>query len=142
VHKRTRRDADLARAALEAAVRAHHELLDAQERFDQAMWAARSAGVSVRQLADAVAMSKSQVSRRYKRAFRRYLSEPDAHDFAAQIARLAEIAPDPPPQPGLTPDPKDDYLVALARAAGAHWLVAGDPHLTGLTDPPATGPHP
>jgi len=65
---RSRRDEDWARAALEAAVRAHHELLDAQERFDTAMWAARSAGVSVRELADAVAMSKSQVSRRYKRA--------------------------------------------------------------------------
>jgi len=65
---RSRRDDDGARGALEAAVRAHHALLDAQERFDNAMWAARSAGVSVRELAAAVAMSKSQVSRRYKRA--------------------------------------------------------------------------
>jgi DNA-binding Xre family transcriptional regulator len=30
------------------------------------MWEARRAGVSVRDLANAVAMSKSQVSRRYK----------------------------------------------------------------------------
>jgi len=55
-----------AQAALYAAVRAHHELLDAEERFDEAMWEARRAGVSVRDLAAAVAMSKSQVSRRYK----------------------------------------------------------------------------
>jgi AcrR family transcriptional regulator len=55
-----------AQAALHAAVRAHHELLDAEERFDEAMWGARRAGVSVRDLAAAVGMSKSQVSRRYK----------------------------------------------------------------------------
>jgi ribosome-binding protein aMBF1 (putative translation factor) len=59
------RDPD-AQATLHEAVRAHHELLDAEERFDEAMWAARRAGVSVRDLAAAVAMSKSQVSRRYK----------------------------------------------------------------------------
>ena len=59
------RDPD-AQATLHEAVRAHHELLDAEERFDEAMWAARRAGVSVRDLAAAVVMSKSQVSRRYK----------------------------------------------------------------------------
>ncbi len=37
--------------------------------------------------------------------------------------------------PGLTPDPKDDYLVALARSAAAHFLVSGDPHLTELVNP-------
>ncbi len=26
-------------------------------------------------------------------------------------------------------DPKDDYLVALAQASGADYLVSGDPHL-------------
>ena len=28
-------------------------------------------------------------------------------------------------------DPKDDYLVALARVSGADYLVSGDPHLVG-----------
>lgn len=55
-----------ARSALAEAVRAHHELLDAEEEFDRAMWAARRAGVPVRDLAAAVGMSKSHVSRRYK----------------------------------------------------------------------------
>lgn len=55
-----------AQAALAAAIRAQHELLAAEERFDQAMWDARRAGVAVRELAAAVGMSKSQVSRRYK----------------------------------------------------------------------------
>jgi putative PIN family toxin of toxin-antitoxin system len=35
---------------------------------------------------------------------------------------------DPPANPGLTPDPGDDYLVALARAAGAQCIVSGDAH--------------
>jgi len=34
----------------------------------------------------------------------------------------------------LTPDPGDDYLVSLAQATGADYLVSGDAHLTGLDD--------
>lgn len=30
-------------------------------------------------------------------------------------------------------DPKDDYLVALARASSADYLVSGDPHLAGTS---------
>jgi putative PIN family toxin of toxin-antitoxin system len=45
------------------------------------------------------------------------------------------LFPDPPPQPGLTPDPGDDYLVTLARAANADCIVSGDKHLTQLIDP-------
>ncbi len=67
--------------------------------------------------------------------FRRWLTEPEARRVAGAIARLAELHPDPPPLPGLTPDPKDDYLVALARSAAADYLISGDQHLTGLTDP-------
>jgi hypothetical protein len=29
---------------------------------------------------------------------------------------------------GLTPEPGDDYIVALARRAGAHFIVFGDQH--------------
>lgn len=41
-------------------------------------------------------------------------------------------------------DPGDDYLVALARAAGAHAIVTGDRHLLELEDlrPPALEPRP
>jgi len=31
---------------------------------------------------------------------------------------------------GLTPDRANDYLVALARVAKAHFLILGHPHLT------------
>ena len=35
-------------------------------------------------------------------------------------------------------DPKDDYLVALARVLGAGYLVSGDPHLTAASLDAAT----
>ncbi len=49
---------------------------------------------------------------------------------------------DPASIPRVTPDPNDDYLVALARAAKVRFLVSGDPHLTGLqdADPPVLTP--
>jgi hypothetical protein len=36
---------------------------------------------------------------------------------------------------GLSPDPDDDYLIALARIAEADYLVSGDRHLTAISDP-------
>jgi uncharacterized protein len=47
----------------------------------------------------------------------------------------AVMVGDPPLRPGLTPDPGDDYLVALAREADAQCIVSGDVHLTQLVDP-------
>ena len=74
--------------------------------------------------------------------FRRYLSEDEARGYVGRVRSSSTMVPDPAFDPGLTPDPKDDYLVALARAAGAHLLVSGDPHLTGLEapDPPVFAP--
>lgn len=42
---------------------------------------------------------------------------------------------DPVGQSGATPDPGDDYLVALAQAVDADCIVSGDLHLTQLSDP-------
>jgi predicted nucleic acid-binding protein len=52
------------------------------------------------------------------------------------------LVDDPSSQPGLTPDPGDDYLVALARKAAAECIVSGDAHLTQRADaePPALTP--
>jgi uncharacterized protein len=47
----------------------------------------------------------------------------------------AVLVDDPSTQSGLTPDPGDDYLVALAQKADAQYIVSGDTHLTQLTDP-------
>ena len=68
--------------------------------------------------------------------FRRWVSTSIAHEFGDGLADGALVVDDPTPeQPGLSPDPHDDYLVTLARAADAHYLVSGDRHLTGLADP-------
>lgn len=56
----------------------------------------------------------------------------------AYIAALAGDAlqiDDPPDPPSVSPDPGDDYLFALARAAGADVIVSGDSHLTQLRNP-------
>ena len=47
-----------------------------------------------------------------------------------------------PPSDPVPGDPGDDYLVALARAAGAHVIVTGDRHLLDLEGlrPPAIEP--
>lgn len=77
-----------------------------------------------------------------RQKFRRYLSEDEARGYVGRVRSASTMVPDPAFDPGLTPDPKDDYLVALARAASAHLLVSGDPHLTRLEapDPPVLVP--
>ena len=65
----------------------------------------------------------------------RYLGAGDATELLAAIRLQAEWADDPPAEIRLTPDRGDDYLVALARATCADYLISGDAHLTGLADP-------
>ncbi len=64
-----------------------------------------------------------------------FVSTGDAAELREAILRQAVLVSDPPATPGLTPDPGDDYLVALARASCADTLVSGDRHLLGLTNP-------
>jgi uncharacterized protein len=65
--------------------------------------------------------------------FRRWVSLNEASRFVQLVERLAETQPDPAVVMPVTPDRDDDYLVALALASGADYLVSGDPHLTNLT---------
>jgi putative PIN family toxin of toxin-antitoxin system len=67
--------------------------------------------------------------------FRKYLSKAEAAEYVELFHRSATVALDPPIIHGITPDPGDDYLVSLARAAKVNFLVSGDPHLTELPDP-------
>lgn len=75
--------------------------------------------------------------------FRRWLSEQEAVQFVADVRVLADVVADPgvssAPE---TVDPKDEFLVALARVADVVALVSGDPHLTELVDldPPVITP--
>jgi uncharacterized protein len=74
--------------------------------------------------------------------FRPYVTTQEARAYTALLRRLVSLEPDPETTPGLTPDPGDDYLVALARAAKAQFLISGDPHLTELKQarPPVLTP--
>lgn len=70
--------------------------------------------------------------------FRAYVTLDEAEEYVALFHRVATVVRDPPPEAGLTPDPGDDYLVALARAVHADVLISGDKHLIGLVDPNPT----
>jgi predicted nucleic acid-binding protein len=59
--------------------------------------------------------------------FRRWVGLDVAAEFIDGLAQDAVIVADPPAQPGLTPDPDDDYLIVLARAAGAACTSPPDP---------------
>lgn len=75
--------------------------------------------------------------------FRRWLTEDEASRFVAGVSAIADVLPDPPaPSRPVTADPKDEFLVALARVADVVALVSGDPHLTDLVnhDPPVLTP--
>lgn len=67
--------------------------------------------------------------------FRPYIDEEEAVGYVDNLARAAILLPDAEVQAGVMPDPGDDYLVALARSAGAEFLISGDARLTGLGDP-------
>ena len=65
--------------------------------------------------------------------FRRYESEAEADAYVELIRSEAVVRADPAPSPeALSADPDDEYLVDLARDAGADVLVTGDAHLLDL----------
>ena len=58
---------------------------------------------------------------------RKYLSTEEALRFVTDLAAQTTLLVDPPePHPAVCRDPRDDYLVALARSRGADALVTGD----------------
>jgi putative PIN family toxin of toxin-antitoxin system len=64
-----------------------------------------------------------------RKKFRRYATVDEVKDYLEFIRRLATIVPDPDgPAPIASPDPDDNYLIALAYSQKAV-LVSGDSHL-------------
>jgi putative PIN family toxin of toxin-antitoxin system len=64
---------------------------------------------------------------------RQFLTVEQADRLVEALARDAKTVADPPEPEQVSRDPRDDYLVALTRAAGAHVLVTGDADLLDLT---------
>ena len=74
--------------------------------------------------------------------FRRYATEREARAFVAFLQRFATLCVDVESPARLSPDPGDDYLLALARSHSANFLVSGDADLCQLegTEPPVLTP--
>jgi putative PIN family toxin of toxin-antitoxin system len=66
--------------------------------------------------------------------FRGYVTIDEAEQYVAGLASIAEARPDPTVEAPISRDPKDDYLVALARESSADALVTGDADLLVLED--------
>ncbi len=65
--------------------------------------------------------------------FRRYFPEEAVPLYLGRLIDAGTMYEEGEIRPA-SPDPKDDYLVALAHASNADYLVSGDPHLLGLGD--------
>ena len=70
--------------------------------------------------------------------FHAVVAEGDAGAYADASAAEAVLVADPENVERVTADPDDDYLVALAAAAGADALGSGDVHLAELVDAPVS----
>ena len=55
--------------------------------------------------------------------FRRYASERDVRAYVALLERFATLCADADSPPRLSPDPGDDYLLALAHSQSVDFLI-------------------
>jgi uncharacterized protein len=65
-----------------------------------------------------------------------YVGLREVSQYLALLRRFATIAPDVEIRQKLSPDPNDDYLIALAASQSATCLVSGDTHLIDLEQTP------
>ena len=65
----------------------------------------------------------------FRAKFARLLPRDAAQRYLEELPTLCRLIPDARAVPGVTRDPQDDYLVALAVAAGVDVLVSGDKDL-------------
>jgi uncharacterized protein len=72
---------------------------------------------------------------------RRWVSHAAAQELV-QALQTAILTDDPPAQAELTPDPNDDYLIALARSATSHTWCPGTPTSQGSLTPSHPFSHP
>jgi len=58
-----------------------------------------------------------------------HVAAEDAREFVSWLERVGAMVPNPGEIPAASPDPDDDYLIALARIGRAQAIVSGDAHL-------------
>ena len=73
---------------------------------------------------------------------RKWISVEAAELYVGTLATVADVQPDPATGPALTRDPDDDYVIHLARAHDADFVVSGDSDLPEWNeqDPPVIPP--
>lgn len=64
----------------------------------------------------------------------------DATAFLEEMRRVSVWLDDPPPARNLAPDPGDDFIVNIARAASCAAIVSGDRRLHSVRNPPVLTP--
>lgn len=64
--------------------------------------------------------------------FRKYLSVDRVQHVVSEVEQIALTRADGALTPGISSDPKDEYLLALALAEDIDYLISGDAHLTTL----------
>ena len=73
--------------------------------------------------------------------FRRFLSRDEVDELIEELGRIFRIEQDPEPGVPVLRDPKDDYVLFLARDVAADYIISGDADLTDETlEPPAITP--
>jgi hypothetical protein len=74
--------------------------------------------------------------------FRRWATENDVVAFVEVLRLAAVMVEDPAEVEPVSRDPNDDYLIALAREAGAQVIVSSDGDLTSIegNEPPIVTP--
>jgi putative PIN family toxin of toxin-antitoxin system len=70
--------------------------------------------------------------------FRRHMTEREVENLVEDLREKGIITEEGEIRRMVPDDPKDDYLVTLARVSGAGYLVSGDPHLTAASLDAAT----
>jgi len=77
-----------------------------------------------------------------RKRLRERVSAQEAEALVSLLRQQAELRADPIFEPGLTRDPKDDYIVALALATRAACVVSGDEDLLAprQSEPPVYRP--
>jgi putative PIN family toxin of toxin-antitoxin system len=97
-------------------------------------WAVRAwIGAAFELIASELLLAELARALGYRKLRTRITSE-EVRQLIDLIRREASIEPDPPAPPSVTsPDPGDDYLIALAESTRAV-IVSDDAHLLGLAD--------
>jgi putative PIN family toxin of toxin-antitoxin system len=70
-----------------------------------------------------------------RRWFEERITRAERSAYLGRLRACLDVAADPPASSGAVRDPKDAYLIALARDAGADVLVSGDRDLLEIEHP-------